>query len=490
MTDFNLDATYGKRKSYVIAYLALIFLGWLGVHRYYVGRWKSGFLYMITMGFFGLGLLLDFYLLYFMVKQARQQAKIGINQPNFIPSFKKLFLSSKQEDLAPWMSQETNNFYRILDISDDIARVLLFIIAPLLIIFLSVFIDGALIVGIIMLFILVLVGYVNNMNYTLTIIEQTFKKYPHLSGIPLLSDAVDTVRNFYDYYYNNKPKNIIYYLFYPVIILFKIFPKSDRTELKLYGNIVLVILITLILESIFSSKSSYLSIWTTMENIILVILMIFFFSILPFITIVTTSFKFRLSGKQKRINKITTITLLLSILLFIGTQQEDMQRNNVSFNSSLNVESNMDVLIFREDLSVTTDMFLSYYHKKIMPFELQNNIQVHQNLTDLYHRHIGGLVSENEAKMFKIFTLPEPDTQNSDKRWLGVHYSNLSFGQIEKPIILFMISPDGNFYSSWKKLPTNIQTQFTIIPFKTNIDMETYVFNEISRPILMQEYIP
>ncbi len=57
----SLNEPSQQNKSYLIAYLALIFFGWLGVHRYYVGKWKSGFLYMITLGFFGYGILYDYY---------------------------------------------------------------------------------------------------------------------------------------------------------------------------------------------------------------------------------------------------------------------------------------------------------------------------------------------------------------------------------------------------------------------------------------------
>ena len=42
-----------------IAYLALAFMGIFGVHRFYLGRPVSGFIYLFTGGIMGLGVLLD-----------------------------------------------------------------------------------------------------------------------------------------------------------------------------------------------------------------------------------------------------------------------------------------------------------------------------------------------------------------------------------------------------------------------------------------------
>jgi len=39
--------------------LLCVFLGWLGVHRFYCGWKKSGFLYLFTFGFIGIGVIID-----------------------------------------------------------------------------------------------------------------------------------------------------------------------------------------------------------------------------------------------------------------------------------------------------------------------------------------------------------------------------------------------------------------------------------------------
>jgi len=49
--------------EYSVAWLLLTFLGLLGVHRMYQGKWLSGLLYLVTGGLFFLGILYDFWTL-------------------------------------------------------------------------------------------------------------------------------------------------------------------------------------------------------------------------------------------------------------------------------------------------------------------------------------------------------------------------------------------------------------------------------------------
>ncbi|MEZ4599203.1 MAG: TM2 domain-containing protein [Syntrophotaleaceae bacterium] len=49
--------------DYNIAWLLLVFLGVFGVHRLYMRKWITGILYLLTGGFFLLGVLYDFWTL-------------------------------------------------------------------------------------------------------------------------------------------------------------------------------------------------------------------------------------------------------------------------------------------------------------------------------------------------------------------------------------------------------------------------------------------
>ena len=49
--------------DYSVAWILLTFLGVLGVHRFYMGKWGTGILYLLTAGLLGIGLLYDFWTL-------------------------------------------------------------------------------------------------------------------------------------------------------------------------------------------------------------------------------------------------------------------------------------------------------------------------------------------------------------------------------------------------------------------------------------------
>lgn len=50
-------------KNQVIAFLLCFFLGVLGIHRFYLGYNGMGILYILTLGLFGIGVLIDLILL-------------------------------------------------------------------------------------------------------------------------------------------------------------------------------------------------------------------------------------------------------------------------------------------------------------------------------------------------------------------------------------------------------------------------------------------
>ena len=58
------DVRYNEGEvDYTIGWLLLTFTGLLGFHRLYMGKWISGLLYLVTLGFFGIGYIYDFWTL-------------------------------------------------------------------------------------------------------------------------------------------------------------------------------------------------------------------------------------------------------------------------------------------------------------------------------------------------------------------------------------------------------------------------------------------
>ena len=59
--DRSADAKYKEGDiDYTVAWILLTFLGVFGIHRFYMGKWFTGILYLITFGLFGLGYLYDY----------------------------------------------------------------------------------------------------------------------------------------------------------------------------------------------------------------------------------------------------------------------------------------------------------------------------------------------------------------------------------------------------------------------------------------------
>lgn len=63
-------AAISQAKSTGIAYLLWFFLGALGVHKFYLGKVGMGIAYFFTLGFLGIGLLIDLFTLPKQVRDA------------------------------------------------------------------------------------------------------------------------------------------------------------------------------------------------------------------------------------------------------------------------------------------------------------------------------------------------------------------------------------------------------------------------------------
>jgi len=54
--------TPAQTHSQFIGYVLWVF-GFTGSHRFYLGKWGTGILYLLTLGIFGIGLIYDFWTL-------------------------------------------------------------------------------------------------------------------------------------------------------------------------------------------------------------------------------------------------------------------------------------------------------------------------------------------------------------------------------------------------------------------------------------------
>jgi TM2 domain-containing membrane protein YozV len=59
--------------GYTVAWLLLTFLGFFGIHRFYLGKWLTGLLYLVTGGLFLVGYLYDYWTLNRQVSDANER---------------------------------------------------------------------------------------------------------------------------------------------------------------------------------------------------------------------------------------------------------------------------------------------------------------------------------------------------------------------------------------------------------------------------------
>lgn len=63
MNDDADDRYLDGPVDYNITWILLTFLGFLGIHRFYMGKIFTGIIYLFTVGLFGLGILYDYWTL-------------------------------------------------------------------------------------------------------------------------------------------------------------------------------------------------------------------------------------------------------------------------------------------------------------------------------------------------------------------------------------------------------------------------------------------
>lgn len=469
------------KKSFLISYVLLICFGWFGVHRFYLGKWFSGLIYLGTFGLLGLGVLLDLFTLPYLIKEANEPT-----EPTLPISFNlfKILFSSKSEELAPWATLPQSAILQFIDFIDNIARIVLFLVSPMLVLMFSLYISGSLQIAFFTIAILILAGYVGNIRQILDNFQHALVQTPALSRVPFLSDVVKNVSEFYSYYFTHKPLNVLLYLCYPALMFLSSVHKPFRDELNLYKNLLLIIVFTLVLDTLLSYSrvyQPYLSIFDAILSILFSLIMVSILLMTLLMPTITTSLKFRLSGKRKTLSLITTLALIFA---FAGYQSNTIPLENyVTISDSFNLENKMKQSKFREDLTTQTEMFAFYHISRLTTPSIE--IEPHTGLTTAYRKHIQSIAVPGENQAFTVFTFTQQE--ENQPFWLGVHYAVLEFGQINKPLILFMMNSDGVVYTQWNALPTAIQQRFTILDSQAlkSIDEKTYSLRQVSQPMLI-----
>lgn len=65
-------------KSVGVTYLLWLFLGFLGIHHFYLGKWQRGLWYLFTFGLLFIGLFVDLFTLPWQVKRVNAERRAGL----------------------------------------------------------------------------------------------------------------------------------------------------------------------------------------------------------------------------------------------------------------------------------------------------------------------------------------------------------------------------------------------------------------------------
>lgn len=64
--------------DYTVAWILLTFLGALGIHRFYLGKWGTGLIFLFTGGLLGFGVLYDLWTLNGQVSEINQRETLRV----------------------------------------------------------------------------------------------------------------------------------------------------------------------------------------------------------------------------------------------------------------------------------------------------------------------------------------------------------------------------------------------------------------------------
>jgi TM2 domain-containing membrane protein YozV len=65
------------RYDYTMAWILLTFLGYLGIHRFYLGKWLTGLVWLVTGGLFLVGWLYDLWTLNEQVSEENSKLRLS-----------------------------------------------------------------------------------------------------------------------------------------------------------------------------------------------------------------------------------------------------------------------------------------------------------------------------------------------------------------------------------------------------------------------------
>ncbi len=427
---------------YVLCYFLWLTLGWVGAHRFYSGRWVSGLFYACSFGFAGAGWAADLFLLNSMVDDLRRKERARRVQE----------ASDSTINSAPTRAAWADSKSRFSWI-DFALRFGFFLVGPFVFTLLCVLCKHYELLAV-MFVVVVICGLLGN-------IDRALGHTATVEKVPMLGGALHVFKDLYAFYSTHKPRSFLFYLFYPISApLAAVVSPRVREEMGLYWRVLRPILLVIAAHEVLTYSSIYPPHLGPQEAFVRVFVLAFFAAVLTtsfLIPMVTTSFALNLSGRQPQLKFLTFLCLALALPTGIYCYYEQTQQ--ISFLSSDLLEERMNKASFRDELRESAEMFLTYYVNRIEDPDTETVAQ-HAGLTERFRRHIGGIIIDDEANGFVVFSVPGRH-HTPDDMWLGV---GVWYGFSDEPSdILVLMSPDKHLYTHWADLPHEIQCNFHLL---------------------------
>jgi len=461
-------------KSLLLAYVLWFFLGLFGGHRFYLGKWFTGFIYAISFGCYGIGWGLDLLLLPFLVKRvnarrraaaealawqeerprARRRARVEEYEDAVVleevrPRARRQARIVEEEEIydAVVLEPETESADWAEKRSplwplEFILRLGFFLVAPCFFTVAALMLELWQLLAL-MAATLAVIGFIGGADVLL-------RRYPALEKVPFISGIMKPLVETTNFYRRNRPFPFLYYLFYPVtapISLF--FSASARREFtafaKLAGGLALVVIAPIGL-SYFSMYPPHLGFQEALVNILFHAFIILILIVLFFIPTVTTALTLNATNSKVQLRILVFVGLISA--LPIGIVYFVTLKAPISFAASQLLDMRLQKPSFQEELTSETAMFFDYWRP-----QLKNNpakeIIVNDKLTEKYQRLIGGIVVGSEARAFKVI-----EWGMSGQSWLGV--ADWDFASKPQPRLLLVRGPE-KLYTRWADLPQDVR---------------------------------
>jgi TM2 domain-containing membrane protein YozV len=421
-----------RKKSYLVSYLLLIFLGWIGAHRYYLGQWGSALLYTFTFGFLFIGVVVDLFLLPLLVREARQQAE---------QLSSGIVLEKVSHERPAWAEKKPFFLFRI---GSFLSHLLIFIFFPMLIVFLG-FVFELHEISILMLLVLFLTGVLGANSKSIAGLDQLLAQ-PGLARVPILPEMIAAYRNFYLFYCQHKPRPAWFYLFYPLTApLVLIFSKTARQEWARFQSFFLIILAIVILETVLNFHerfAPYLTIFQAFELIAIAFIVTLLFIIVFLLPVITSSFYLNLSGQQQSLRLLSIFGLLFAAIVAYNL----IQKSDISMPAKGRLEAKISVEAFQKDVLKTAEMFIRYHAGRLSRDE---PIGVSEPLSAEFRNLLEHRLVPQETKPFFVEIL-----EDNNRRALVVGFILEDVGKH-----WLLVTDDVGLYRRWDELPMRWQQQ-------------------------------